>query len=263
LCANEIDAIYMPLPTGIHEEWITRTLEAGKHILVEKSFAPTLEVAKRLTDLARSKNLLIVENFLFPCHSQYKWIREHVTGGDLGKVSLFRSNFSIPKFKPGNFRYNAALGGGALLDLGAYLVKFTRLFLGNVLNLVGATLRYDKKLGVDMAGTATFMNKEGQIAQVAFDFDSYYQNNWEIIGNKAKLTTERAYTPPPNFNPIIRIERQNHREEYTLTPDNHYVNKLQSFVQAVSEQQDFNSHWNELENQAYYIDLIKRKAIRL
>ena len=53
----DIDAIYMPLPTGLHEEWVKRSLEAGKHVLVEKSFAMDLASARRMLDVARSNNL--------------------------------------------------------------------------------------------------------------------------------------------------------------------------------------------------------------
>lgn len=262
LSNNNIDAIYMPLPVGLHGEWITRTLEAGKHILVEKSFAPDLLTAEQLTEFARSKNLLIIENFLFPHHSQSKWITDKLNEGVLGEVKLFRSNFSIPKLSPGNIRYNSSLGGGALLDLGAYLVKFARYFLGNKLEMIGATLEYDSDTEVDMAGTAAFTNRRGKVAQVAFNLDSYYQNNWEFIGSKGKMVTQRAYTPPPGFAPTVRIEQQNHREEFILKADNHYVNKLRFFVREILKQNDFTPHWSELTQQAYYIDMIKKGAYR-
>ena len=60
---TDISLVYVPLPPGLHDEWIARSLEAGKHILVEKSFVQDRQTGKRLIDLARSKNLLIVENF--------------------------------------------------------------------------------------------------------------------------------------------------------------------------------------------------------
>ena len=53
LSRKDIEAIYIPLPTGIHEEWVVKALEAGKHLLVEKSFAENFASAKRMTDLAR------------------------------------------------------------------------------------------------------------------------------------------------------------------------------------------------------------------
>lgn len=93
---NTIDVIYMPLPTGLHEEWVIKTLEAGKHILVEKSFAQNVKSAQRMLEFAKSKNLLIWENFNFPHHSQFSWIKDKLSSGDLGDIHLLRSTFGFP-----------------------------------------------------------------------------------------------------------------------------------------------------------------------
>ena len=120
---DDIDAIYMPLPTGMHEEWCTKALEAGKHLLVEKSFAMNKESAERMLDLARSQNRLVMENFQFQTHRQWKEIKSRMTSGELGDVHLVRSTFGFPPLPLDNFRWNKELGGGALLDVGAYMTK--------------------------------------------------------------------------------------------------------------------------------------------
>jgi NDP-hexose-3-ketoreductase len=264
LLGNEkIDAVYIPLPTGLHAEWVLQSLNSGKHVLVEKSFVYDWPTAKRLVDMAREKRLLIMENFLFPHHSQYEWVSDLITKGEIGNLHLFRSNFSIPKLNRDNIRYNAALGGGALLDLGAYVVKATRNFLGNKLDLIGSTLSSQDDYEVDMGGSATFTNKKGQISQVVFKFNSHYQNTWEFFGTKAKIIVDRAYTPPPGFAPVVRIERQNHREEITLSPDNHYINKLRHFAQILSSTEDFSYFWDELEDQSFNLNLIRERAVKV
>lgn len=65
---EDLDAIYMPLPPGLHEEWISRSLEAGKHVLVEKPFVTDGSAALHLLRKAREKRLLVMENFLFLHH---------------------------------------------------------------------------------------------------------------------------------------------------------------------------------------------------
>ena len=123
LSREDIEAIYMPLPTGLHEEWVIKSLEARKHLLVEKSFAKTFSSAKKMIDLARARKCLVIENFLFPHHSQHSWVTEKIKRAELGQVHLFRSTFGFPPLKKDNFRYDLHLGGGALLDAGAYVVK--------------------------------------------------------------------------------------------------------------------------------------------
>ena len=66
---KNIDAIYMPLPTGIHEKWIIKCIEAGKHVLVEKSLANNLTSAKKMVGLAEKSNLVLMENYMFQYHS--------------------------------------------------------------------------------------------------------------------------------------------------------------------------------------------------
>lgn len=257
-----IDFIYMPLPTGLHEEWCRFALAAGKHLLVEKSFAPNHATARSLINLAQKNKLLILENFLFPHHSQFAWVKQKLESAELANWHLFRSNFSFPPLKPGNFRYSASLGGGALLDAGAYTVKAARIFLGNDLQLVGATLHISPELGVDISGTATFVNSLKQVAQVAFGFDSFYQCNWEFIGGKSKMLVDRAYTPPPGFSPVINLERQNHREQLTLSADNHYLNMWHHIARVLQTTDDFSPYYAELEQQSFYLDQIFTKANR-
>ncbi len=257
---EDIEAIYMPLPTGIHEEWVKKTIEAGKHILVEKTFAESYESASALVDLARKKNCLIIENFLFPHHSQHAWVLDKVSKGEVGDIHLLRSTFGFPPLSETNFRYNPSLGGGALLDAGAYVVKTAQIFLGNGLELLGATLKYDEKTGVDIYGDAMLRNSKGQVAQVSFGFDYFYQCNYELLGTKGKLVVDRAFTPPPGFQPSVRIEHQGDMKNISLSADNHYVNMSRFFANTVRSGSNWAEHYDSLLRQAELIDAIRKEG---
>jgi len=263
LALDHIDAVYIPLPTGLHAEWVLKAVQAGKHVLVEKSFVHDIGWVARILAAAKEKNTLVMENFLFPHHAHFAWLKEQIDTQAIGQLQLFRSNFSIPTLSPADIRYNSTLGGGALLDLGAYVVKATRIFLGHELKLIGATLLYPTEREVDMGGSATFANSTGQISQVAFFFDRHYQNTWEFFGTEARMCMERAYTPPPGYAPVVRIERQNHREEITLPSDNHYERKLNHFAETIASATDLTPFWEELREQSYYINLIRESAVKL
>lgn len=257
---EDIEAIYMPLPTGLHEEWIKKAIEAGKHILVEKSFAESFASANRLVDLARKKNCLIIENFLFPHHSQQAWVLDKVADGEVGDMHLFRSTFGFPPLSETNFRYNPDLGGGALLDAGAYVVKAAQIFLGYDLELLGAKLKYDEKTGVDIYGDAMLENSKGQVAQISFGFDFYYQCNYELLGTQGKLVVERAFTPPPGFQPSVRIEHQDDMKNISLPADNHYVNMSRFFANTIRNRNNWSEHWDALLRQAELIDAIRKEG---
>ena len=190
-------------------------------------------------------------------------MRERLAAGVIGEVRLFRSHFGFPPLETQNIRYDAALGGGALLDVGVYVVKAMRTFLGNDVTLAAATLKGEPERSVDTEGSAMFIGPTGAIAQVAFGFNSFYQCNWEFVGRSGKLIVERAYTPPPGFTPTIVLERAGVREVHTLPADNHYRNMLAWFARTVCDVSAYAGQWDELEQQARLVDAVRRKGIRL
>ena len=262
LSRKDIEAIYIPLPTGLHEEWVVKALEARKHLLVEKSFAENFASAKKMTDLACLKKCLVMENFLFPHHSQHNWVTEKIRKFELGQIHLFRSTFGFPPLPSNNFRYDPHLGGGALLDAGAYVVKAAQIFLEGDIELLSAALHYDDKLGVDIYGDAMFTNASGQVAQVSFGFDYYYQCCYEILGTQGKLVVERAFTPPPGYSPWVRLEHPDNVERFELPPDNHYVNMLNFFADAVSTGDDWHIHLDAILQQAKLLDEIRERGLK-
>jgi len=258
---GDIDAVYMPLPTGLHEEWCTKALEAGKHLLVEKSFASDYASAERMLALARENNCLVFENFQFQTHRQWPVIKSHMTSGELGDVHLVRSTFGFPPLPKDNFRWDKELGGGALLDAGAYMTKVSQLLLGTGLEVLGASLTIDPETGVEMYGEAMFRNDAGQVAQVAFGFDYFYQCRVELLGTKGKLSTNRVFTAPSGFEPTLLIEKQDGAEEIKLPEDNHYLNMWDWFASEIRTG-DFSKHWKILQDQARLLEQIRRLGAR-
>lgn len=259
LLRDDIDVVYMPLPTGLHEEWCSKALDAGKHLLVEKSFADSASSARQLLEEARSRNLLVMENFQFQTHRQWCEIKRLVGSGQLGDVHLLRSTFGFPPLPKDNFRWNRGLGGGALLDAGAYVAKVSQLLLGTGLHVLSASSQFDLETGVDKYGEAMLRNKSGQVAQVAFGFDYFYQCGLELLGTKGKLSAGRVFTAPPGFSPILTLEQQGEKREVALPPDNHFVNMWNWFSKEFTSG-DFCHHWDILQDQARLLSQIKDAA---
>jgi len=255
---KEIDAIYMPLPTGLHEEWVMRTIDSGKHILCEKSLAMNYESATRMVDHARNHNVLLMENFMFLYHSQHQYVKAILDSGDLGSIRCFRSSFGFPPLGKSNFRYNQAAGGGSLLDAAAYTIRASQLILGNDLTVEAATLNYEDE-EVDIFGGAFLKSKNGSFAEVAFGFDNYYQCNYEIWGSKGKLTLHKAFTPKPTEKPRITIDKQNNRKEFELAADDHFRNILIHFKEEL-EKNNYDSKYNEILIQSRLLSELKNKS---
>ncbi|OQC56961.1 MAG: Glucose--fructose oxidoreductase precursor [Verrucomicrobia bacterium ADurb.Bin018] len=256
---EDIDAVYMPLPTGLHEEWGTKAVQAGKHLLVEKSFAATEDSALAMVALARARNRLVFENFQFQTHSQWARLKSFMASGEIGAVHLVRSTFGFPPLPKTNFRWDKALGGGALLDAGAYMAKAAQLLLGLGLEVRGAALQMDEETGVDCYGEAMLRNAQGQIAQVAFGFDYFYQCRVELLGTKGKVSSNRVFTAPPDHLPSLSIETQAGNREEMLPPDNHYLNMWRWFAVTVAAG-EYQSHWDILCDQARLLSEIRKAA---
>jgi len=255
---DDIDVIYMPVPTGLHEDWVIKTLEAGKHILIEKSLAMSYDSAHRMVDLARQKGLLIMENFMFLYHKQHEFVKNIIAEGKIGEIRCFRSSFGFPPLDQANFRYNKELGGGALLDAAAYTIRATQLFLGDDVWVEAATLN---NLGaeVDLFGGAYLKASDGMFAEVAFGFDNFYQCNYEIWGSKGKIIAQRAFTPGEKFKPTITLEQQGEIFDYEMDADNHFENILNEFKRCVLEN-EVETKYEEILNQSRLLQELKDKS---
>ena len=262
---GDLDCVYMPLPTGLHEEWVERTLEAGLHVLVEKSFTDQRQVAERLTALARERGLVLMENLMFLYHPVHARVQALVRDGALGEIRALRSSFGFPPLDRKDFRYDRALGGGALIDAGTYTVRAARLYLespevclggGSGLRVLGASLCYEGPDGVDLFGGALLESSRGVTAQVAFGFDHDYRCSIEIWGSNGRLFLDRAFTPPPDFCPRISVHRAGQVEHIDCEPADHYANLLLEFARSVRAG-DAAKHGPDLVEQARLLESVR------
>ncbi|MDQ3403048.1 MAG: Gfo/Idh/MocA family oxidoreductase [Actinomycetota bacterium] len=232
---GDIDAVYLPLPSGLHGPWIRRALMAGKHVLAEKPLTTDLTTTVELVSLARERGLVLRENFMFAHHSQHDRVLDLVADGAIGDLRSFSATFAIPPRPAGDIRYQRELGGGALLDVGAYPLRAAQLLLGPKLDVVGAALRHDDELGVDVGGGILVRRADGVTGHLSFGLEHRYTSNYQLLGSSGRLSLDHVFTPPPSHRPIVRIERQDHQEEFVLSADDQCANAVAAFVRAVRE----------------------------
>ncbi len=256
---KDIDALYIPLPTGLHEEWVTKALHEKKHLLVEKSFAVDDVSAKIMTDLAILNKCVVMEDFMFQYHSQHQFVFDLLNNNELGDIRVFRSSFGFPPMDHNNFRYDNKLGGGCLLDSAAYTVKAASFILNSPLSVQSSFLHYDKTRNVDIWGSASLIDSNGRIAQLSFGFDNFYQCNYEIWGSKGKCTAHKAFTPRPDNKPKITLEKQDFIKDYLMPEDNHFIKILKAFHTSIIEN-EYKKNATAVLTQCKLLSDIKRKA---
>ncbi len=127
----DIDVVYIATPHPLHHALALEAIAAGKHVLVEKPIAMSASEAAEMTAAGRAAGVLVMEAMWTRYLPQSDIIRQVLAEGLLGEVHLVRADFgfSMP-FLPENRMWNAALGGGALLDAGVYPISFVSSVLG-------------------------------------------------------------------------------------------------------------------------------------
>jgi predicted dehydrogenase len=125
-----IDAIYNPLPNGLHAEWTEKALRAGKHVLCEKPFTANAAEAERVAAVANETGLVVMEAFHYRYHPVAEQLRTIVRSGELGELRRISTSMCIPLPMPNDIRYDYALAGGAGMDVGCYATHMNRLVAG-------------------------------------------------------------------------------------------------------------------------------------
>lgn len=255
---EDIDAIYVPQPPALHYKWAKLALEAGKHVLVEKPSTTEYALSEDLVNTARAKGLALHENYMFQYHSQIARIREMIAGGAIGEVRLYSASFGFPMRSQNDFRYNKALGGGALLDAGGYTAKLATLLLGPDIRVAAARMNGMDGFEVDMYGSASFVNGEGTVCQISYGMDCSYRCSLEVWGSKGRLMTNRIFTAPDGYQPKVLIERQDGTEEIALEADSHFRRSIERFVAEIGDEAARGEMYRDILIQARLVEDMRR-----
>lgn len=228
----DVDAIYMPLPTGLHQEWVLKCLQAGKHIYAEKSIAMNFIEAEAMVSLAKRKNLALMEGYMFRYHAQHQKVFELLASGIIGDIRHFSASFGFPPLSHENFRYDPVIGGGALLDCAGYTVSASSFILQQTLTVKAASIFYDEQ-GTSIYGSA-FLEAENNVGvALAFGFDNYYQCSYSIWGNKGKIFLKKAFTPKADEITTVQLELPGDTICFTISPDNHFIHIFEEFYRQI------------------------------
>lgn len=260
LARSDIDAVYIPLPNALHAPWTEAALHQGKHVLVEKSFTASAATAEKLTALAGASGLLLMENFAFLHHAQHDVARRLVREGAIGEVRHVTAEFAIPPVDRAAIRYQPELDGGSLLETGTYTLRAAQLFLQPDLTVAAAVLRQEEQSGVDVAGSALLYDTRGVTAQCTFGFSHMYRCGYTVWGSTGRLTLDWAFTPPPTVRPVLRLERQDHREERVLDADDQFGRMIRLFARDVRRPSAHRGHAADIVRQARLLESVRACA---
>lgn len=150
LSCDQVDGVYIPLPTSQHVEWAIRAADAGKHVLVEKPLALRADDIHAVVEARERNQVLVCEAFMVIYHPQWIKVRDLVHSGAIGRLRHVQGAFSYYNTDPDDMRNQRELGGGALADIGVYPTVSTRFATGKEPLRIQASVERDKRFGTDI-----------------------------------------------------------------------------------------------------------------
>ncbi len=232
----DVEAVYVALPNSLHVEWSVRALEAGKHVLCEKPLSRRPEEVQHAFDAAQRRDLVLAEAFMWRHHPQAQRLVELLE--TIGELRLIRASFSFllagsgtpaKRSRPHDIRLQAALGGGALMDVGCYCVSAARLLAGEPLAVHAQQVRGGDGVDVRLTGLLRFAGDV--LATIDCGLDLAARDELEVTGTEGVLWLD---DPWHSRNPVIELRREGGVERIEVERCDPYARELEDFASAVA-----------------------------
>jgi len=195
LADPNIDAIYNPLPNQLHVPWTAKAAEAGKHVLCEKPLSLTVAEAKSLLAVRDRTGVKIGEAFMIRSFPQWLRLRELLGQGRIGELRSVMGCFSYFNVDPANIRNQFDCGGGALMDIGCYLIHASRYAFAQEPKRVVAAIDRDPKMKTDRL-TSAILDFPGGHAIFTCSTQLVPYQRVQFLGTRGRIEIEIPFNAP-------------------------------------------------------------------
>lgn len=238
---ENVDAVYLPLPNGIHMEWVKKAAAAGKHILCEKPMALTEEQVREMFAAAKKHGVLLEEAYAYRHAQLVQKVKEIVDSGAIGRIRYLESKHSTFDTNRSGIRYQKGNGGGAVYDVTCYNVSLASYLFGKDPEDISVYCGFDKETGVDVSDAVMLRYEEGVTAMLYAGLDAYRRGCYSILGETGRIDVDHKF----NSSGVCHIRvstgaRPQGAEyvdetttEYTIWVDDNYKKEIELFSDAV------------------------------
>lgn len=190
LADERVDAVYISLSNSQHREWVTKSLDAGKHVLCEKPLGLNAQETQEMFAIASRNGRLLVEAVWGRWHPRFARMVEVAASGAIGNIQHIETTFTFTSEMTDNYRLNPLMGGGALLDVGCYQAHAwvaltsgaTGLEIENLSRVIGPT-------GVDLTTDVSVRINGSITAHSVSSFALPSQQQFIVQGQKGSMHT--------------------------------------------------------------------------
>ena len=258
----DVEAVYLPLPNGMHRRWVEAAAAAGKHVLCEKPLGVDAADATATVDACERAGVLLVEAWMTPFGERWSRVLATASSGELGDVRHVRAEFTFV-IGPGqetNYRWNPQQGGGALLDVGIYA-------LGAAVTLWGAnplTVCASSQVGATRVDATTSVLcdwGDGRTCSALVSFELPERQHLELCGTDARLVVDGpAFTGGAEATNISRHAPAGTVTVLETVGNDPYLSMVDAFADAVRGLVPWPRPITESVAMASLLDRIKRSA---
>ncbi|MEO1918969.1 MAG: Gfo/Idh/MocA family oxidoreductase [Paracoccaceae bacterium] len=233
LSSDQIDGVYIPLPSSQHIEWSLKAVAAGKHVLCEKPIAIKAPEIDELIAARDQSGLLVSEAFMVAYHPQWHKVTELMADGAIGPLRQVQGAFTYYNMDPANMRNQVALGGGGLPDIGVYPLVTTRITTGLEPLRVSASIKRDMEFGTDI--WASIRADFGD-----FEMSFYCSTQMELRqhmafhGERGWIEVASPFSPRDYGTAKVRLHRGSNNEvqEFRFANSTQYCLQVENFVRV-------------------------------
>ena len=233
-----IDAVYNPLPNGLHGVWTRRAVDAGKHVLCEKPFTANAAEARTVAAHVALGDRVVMEAFHYRYHPMLLRALAIVGSGELGTIERVDTALCVPLPVPGDIRFRADLAGGATMDIGCYAVHLWRILARSEPTVTSARAK-SMSAGVDRALSATLRTGDGIAGGLDCSLLSskLLRLHARVVGSEGSLTLFNPLGPHLVNRTTVRVGRSRRVEHAERTPS--YTFQMRAFRDAVQSGRPF------------------------
>jgi D-xylose 1-dehydrogenase (NADP+, D-xylono-1,5-lactone-forming) len=232
LADPDVEAVYVSLPNNLHVEWTLKALESGKHVLVEKPFSKHPDQVEEAFSRADAAGLVLSEGFMWRHHPQTRRLVELIDVGVAGRIRVVRTTFAFDlaaERGTGDTRFDPALDGGSLMDVGCYCLSGLRLVAGEPVRARGEQVVGPS--GVDVVFTGALAFADGVLGHFDCGFVVPRRAGLEVVGEEATIVVPDPFTPTTLGIEVLRPGAA--PERIPIEPANSYRLELENVSAAI------------------------------
>lgn len=231
---DEVDIIYISTPHNTHIKYLEKALNAGKHVLCEKSITLNAGELERAVKLAEKNHLILAEAMTIYHMPIYSELHRRIENGEFGGLRLIQMNFgSYKEYDMNNRYFNRNLAGGALLDIGVYALSFVRYFMSSKPNQILTQVKF-APTGVDEQASILLKNKEEEMATVILSMHAKQPKRGTISFDKAYI---EMFEYPRGDEAIITYTEDGHKEVVSFGNRNKVLEyEIEDMEEAISKE---------------------------